>query len=224
VLTNIGPVLLAGGGADVVEVIDAANAAGVGYNLLSVNGDIGLRAAGANPFQIKLVSFNGSGTAGAVTNFNNNTNYTWTIASTTGSVTNFDPSVFNVDNSSFSNDLAGGQFVLQSGSLNVVFTNNHPPLASDATYARAKGVSLKIKISDLAANWSDPDGDGTEMIGIDATSTNGASITTNATEIFYTVVTAPVIQSARLWAGCLLPSPTASGWSRMLYLGQPRRR
>jgi hypothetical protein len=78
-----------------------------------------------NQFTIKLVSFNGSGSAGNVTNFDNNSSYSWTVASVGGSVTNFDPAAFNIDTSSFSNDLAGGQFLAQAGSLNILFTNNH---------------------------------------------------------------------------------------------------
>jgi hypothetical protein len=98
---------------------------------------------------------------------------------------NFDTNAFYFDTSSFSNDLAGGQFLAQTGSLAIVFTNNHSPTAPNATFSRAKGISLKIKISDLAATWSDPDDDPTSLIAVDATSTNGASITTNSTFIFY---------------------------------------
>ena len=44
---------------------------------------------------------------------------------------------------------------------------------------------MKIKISELATNWFDPDGDGKAMMAIDAASTNGASVSTNATYILY---------------------------------------
>ena len=182
-LINTGSLLLQSGGTNVVEVINATNAPGVGYDSLSASGNIGVQSTTGSPFSIKLASLNGSGVAGSVTNFDNNTNYLWTIAS--GTVTNFAANKFTIDTASFSNDLAGGQFVIESGSLNLRFTNNHAPLATDANFSRAKDVSLKIKISDLAAHWSDPDGDGTAMIAIAAASTNGASLPTNATYIFY---------------------------------------
>ena len=40
---------------------------------------------------------------------------------------------YAADNLIFSNDLAGGQFVVQPGSLNLRFTNNHAPAAAAAT-------------------------------------------------------------------------------------------
>ena len=67
-------------------------------------------------------------------------------------------------------------------------TNNHPPVAHDATFTRAEGLSLKIKIADLLTGYaSDPDGDvlGLESVGA---SLQGAEISTNGTYIFYTPV------------------------------------
>ncbi|PYJ05139.1 MAG: hypothetical protein DME25_08960, partial [Verrucomicrobia bacterium] len=184
-LTNTDSLLLQSGGTNVVEVIDATNSPGVGYDLLSVTGDIGVLSTAGSPYTVKLASLNGSGSAGSVTNFDNDTSYTWTFASAGGSVTNFDAGKFTINSDSFSNDLAGGQFVIEPGSLNLRFTNNHAPFATNRTYTRAKGVSLKIKISELATNWFDPDGDGKAMMAIDAASTNGASVSTNATYILY---------------------------------------
>jgi fibronectin-binding autotransporter adhesin len=111
-LTDTGSVSLQGGGSYAVEVQNAASGAGVGNDNLAVSGDIGVLATSGNKFTIKLVSLDGSGAAGAVTNFDNTTNYTWTIA--TGTVTNFDASVFTVDTNGFANALGGGQFFVNS--------------------------------------------------------------------------------------------------------------
>ncbi|PWU16613.1 MAG: hypothetical protein C5B50_13155 [Verrucomicrobia bacterium] len=189
-ITNTGATSLQGGGTNIVKVIDAPNSAGVGYDTLTVSGNIGLQATSGNPFNIKLTSVNGSGAAGAVTNFNNNTNYTWTSAS--GTVTNYDPTLFNFDTSSFSNDLAGGQFLLQSGSLKIVFTNNHPPIAAPTNYTRTAGQNMKIVIASFMTNLtSDPDGQATllqrfESIGGPMRTARGYYVSTNGTYLFYT--------------------------------------
>src|ERR1051326_7191248 len=178
--------LLQRGGTNVLEVIDATNAPGLGYDSLNVSGDIGVLSTSGSPFTIKLASLDGTGAAGSVTNFDNDTSYTWTFASAGGSVTNFDASKFTINSDSFSNDLAGGQFVIETGSLNLRFTNNHAPTAALATYARVSGVPVKIKIADLlAASTADADGDARSLVTFDSASTNGASVTTDGTYLYY---------------------------------------
>ncbi|GEM_PF-3311566 len=184
VLTDTGSILLQGGGTEVVEVMDATAGAGAGWDLLSASGDLDIFASASNTFTIKLASLDGTGSPGNVTNFDNNTSYVWTFAS--GNVSNFDAAAFNLDISSFSNDLAGGQFGIQAGvsNLNLSFTNNRPPVANNLTLLRPLGAPLKLTFANLATNWSDPDGDPVALVSIGA-STNGATITTNATTIIY---------------------------------------
>jgi hypothetical protein len=62
---------------------------------------------------------------------------------------------------------------------------NRPPAANVALFFRAKGASLQIAIADLLTNASDPDGDVLTLASVSATSTNGATLTTNATTISY---------------------------------------
>ena len=119
-----------------------------------------------------------------MTNFDNNASYTWAVAS--GNVTNFDANAFAFDTTGFANDLAGGYFFPAAGSLNVVFTNNHAPVASPASYPRVAGLTAKIPIADLLATWtSDADGDARELAGFDATSAKGASVTSDGTYLLY---------------------------------------
>jgi fibronectin-binding autotransporter adhesin len=180
-LTNTGALLLQGGGTNVVEVIDVAGGAGVGNDYISVTGDIGVQATSGNQFNLKLVSLNGSGAAGGVTNFNNDTSYTWNVAS--GNVTNFDAAAFRIDTDSFSNDLAGGEFVLAPGSLNLRFTNNHAPVANVASYVRGRGAGIKIPVANLLeANTSDQDGDARSLLSL-GSSTNGAFVTNTGSYI-----------------------------------------
>lgn len=176
------------------EIKDATGAAGTGFDQVSVTGasNINVQASSANKFAVNIISLNGA-SAGLAAGFNNNTAFTWAIASSSaGSVLNFDPSKFTLSYSSsqFQNDLAGGVFsVAQSGdgkSINMVFTPNHPPVASDAPYTRASGLSLKIKIADLIANsTSDADGDPRALQATDSTSAQGGTVTSDGTYIFY---------------------------------------
>ena len=61
---------------------------------------------------------------------------------------------------------------------------NHPPVAVEATYSRAKGTSLKIAITNLLSNVTDGDGDAMTLQSVGA-GTNGATILTNNTYVFY---------------------------------------
>ena len=93
---------------------------------------------------------------------------------------------FTLNDSQFSNDLAGGVFSIEEGSLKVKFTPNHAPVANAVTNNRAPNLTLKIKIADLlAAATSDADGDARVLSALSATSTNGVMVATNATHIFY---------------------------------------
>ena len=156
--------------------------------MTSYTGVLEVQASSVNPFVIRPVSFAGA-TAGVATNFNNTTNYSFTIATTTRGVTGFATNKFAVDTSSFSNDLAGGTFYValsaDSNSVLLLFTNNRAPTASAVSYGRAWGTALRLSISSLLANYtSDVDGDGRALVSTPA-STNGSSITTNTSYILF---------------------------------------
>jgi hypothetical protein len=182
-LAITGAALLQSEGAFACRVIDATNAPGVGYSALNVSGNIGVQATPSGQFTLRLISLDGSRLGGFITNFNNNTNYLWTIASGT-TTTNFNAGAFKFDTSQFSNDLAGGFFLIQTGALQVVFTNNHPPATAPMTVMRSNGAPLKIPIANVATNWSDPDGDLVALLGVGA-STNGVAVATNSAYFLY---------------------------------------
>jgi Bacterial Ig domain len=73
-----------------------------------------------------------------------------------------------------------------AGQVNLVVTstNNSPPVANPATYYRL-GDSLMIPIASLATNWSDPDGNPLTLASVDASSTNGGTVTYDSTNIYY---------------------------------------
>lgn len=174
-ITNSGTATLGSGGNFVVTVQDAAAGPDAGWSFLQTTGRLDTEAAVTNPFTINLVSF-ATDNSGLVTNFNNNTNYDWTIASAAGGLTNFSANKFIVDSSLFENDLAGGYFYVRtnSSSLILTFTNNHPPSAAIVTLYRT-GTVTAIPISLVAAGWTDPDGDPVVLAGLDSSSANGTN-------------------------------------------------
>ncbi len=176
------------------EMKDAAGAAGVGFDQVSVPGtsNITVLATSGSKCSINLISLNGA-SPGQAAGFNNNTAASWPIASAVGgSLLSFDASKFAISatTAQFQNNLGGGLFsVAQSGdgkSLNVVFTPNHSPTASDVLYTNAPGLQLKIRIADLlAGSTSDPDGNPRALSAVDAVSAQGGAITSDATTIYY---------------------------------------
>jgi autotransporter-associated beta strand protein len=67
-------------------------------------------------------------------------------------------------------------YLSSSATLNQVVTN-HPPAAALMTVHTSSGVSVKIKLSDIATNWSDVDADTISLTAINLSSTNGVPLT-----------------------------------------------
>ena len=61
---------------------------------------------------------------------------------------------------------------------------NHPPTATDASYTRAAGSALHIAITNLAACWSDVDGDTVSLAAV-GVSTNGVTVTNTSGTLVY---------------------------------------
>lgn len=61
---------------------------------------------------------------------------------------------------------------------------NHPPTADNVTYSRKANAPLTINIADLMTNVTDADGDWLTFGGL-VGSTNGATLTTNSSQIIY---------------------------------------
>ena len=64
---------------------------------------------------------------------------------------------------------------------------NVAPVAGTASLQRPRNVPLKIPIATLMSSASDLNGDALTFVGVSATSTNGATIFTNATYVLYSV-------------------------------------
>ena len=169
------------GGSFTVNVSNATGAAGSGYTQTNYTGYLDILALTTNPFTIQLT------TPAPAANFNNDSNYVWTIATTTRGVLDFDPTKFSVNSGAFSNDLAGGTFSVTTNGSNVVvvFSPNHAPVANPLFLGRAWGTAMRISIPFVLTNFtSDLDGDVTLFSGAGG-STNGTPITTNAIFILF---------------------------------------
>jgi len=63
--------------------------------------------------------------------------------------------------------------------------NSSPVAGPPLTFTNTPGAQLQIPIASLTANASDPDGDAVTLNGINLTTTNGVTLVTNGTTIFY---------------------------------------
>jgi hypothetical protein len=61
-----------------------------------------------------------------------------------------------------------------------------PPVAATMTVQRTAGLALQISLADVATNWSDVYRYPVTLAGINLTTTNGVTLTTNSSWIFYT--------------------------------------
>jgi fibronectin-binding autotransporter adhesin len=117
---------LGGGGAYNWEISNGTGAAGASFDQLNVS-NLSLSGLAASPFTIAITGLaGGSGTVGAIPNFNASLSYSWPIITTTAGITGYTgSSQFTLNYGNFTNDLAGGSFSVSSGS-NDIFLNFNP--------------------------------------------------------------------------------------------------
>lgn len=158
---------------------------GEGYSVVNYAGYLDIQATTGSPFAIHLATFDGT-LRGAAANFDNNNAFTWTIATASFGVLNFDPAKFVVDTSYFTNDLAGGTFsvALRDNSVLVLFTPNGAPVANQVVIGRAWGTFLRVPISLVLEATTDPNNDPRALHWVGG-GTNWSFIATNDTEILF---------------------------------------
>lgn len=137
---NTGAETWNGGGSYVCE-INSTNA--TGRDLLNITGALNVQATSGSNFTVKLVSLTVGNSPGLLTNFNKFANYTWTIATTSGGVSNFATSKFASDTSTFSNDFSGGVFSLAVAGNNLVLNYTAAPPVFNAI-ARLGGGGMQL--------------------------------------------------------------------------------
>lgn len=142
---------------------------------VNIEGALAITATTANKFVIELQSLNAAGVGGPVSTFNSYGNYTWTICSATGGITGFDPAVFTVNTTGFTNTLAGNFSLEQQGATLVLrYTRTGTPNPSYATWSASLPAGLQ------GAN-DDADSDGISNLVEFATGTSGSTTTYGTT-------------------------------------------
>ena len=128
-LTINGDLTWSGGGNYDWEILSLADGPGTGWDLITVGDELLFSSlSSTNKFNINLFSLSGASTAGALTNFNYATNYTWTILTASNNIAGFDAGNFNLNTAGFTayNDLHGGLFSLavDGGDLNLLYKSS----------------------------------------------------------------------------------------------------
>lgn len=90
-----------------VAMNDPIGVMGMNWTGLTIDGDLAITATSDNPFTIKLYS--------AMSNFDDGSPYSWTIAAVSGAVTGFSPEKFVVNTSGFTSPPDGTFSVAQGG-------------------------------------------------------------------------------------------------------------
>lgn len=103
------------------EINNLEAAAGAGWDLVNINGDLSITANSSIRFILELDSLTLSNQAGLLAGFDPSSNYSWKFASATGSIIGFDESKFQIDTTHFSNFLNGAFRVSELG--NSLFLN-----------------------------------------------------------------------------------------------------
>ena len=107
---------LFGGGATYrfeLNQAESGQGAAAGWDWLNVTGTLTIAATEANPIVIEFHSLGLDNNPGTVYDLTPDGRYTWTIATASGGVANFEPSFFRVDSANFLNDYPGAVFGLQ---------------------------------------------------------------------------------------------------------------
>jgi fibronectin-binding autotransporter adhesin len=148
-----GGITWADGGSYDWNLLDATGSAGTAYDNLNLGSStLNLGSVSAGGFNLNLATLSANGTTGNAINWANTTPKTWTIL-TSGGITGFSDTLFNIDATGFSNSLGGGSFsVAQSGNnINLLFT----PLSSSAYLFDVDGATAGAGNPSGSYNFSD---------------------------------------------------------------------
>ncbi len=169
---NAGNTVFNPAGAFELEMYDWAGAAGSGWDLLSITGDLTLSNTTMSPFAINLVSMSSTNAAGLSINFNPNQSFTNTFLTYSGSLLGeaFSAGLFTVNTNNFQNAINGTFSITNvAGGLALLYTTSFLP-AADYVWNVGSGAWS------TGANWTNgtapTDGDTIVFSGAGGSSTN----------------------------------------------------
>lgn len=105
----------ADGGSYQFEINDADGSAGVNWDNIALSGDLDVSGLSADGFTLFLVSLDGGNSAAELPNFDDNTDYSWEIASFSTITGVYTSDLISVDTTDFQNAFTGTFAVNQSG-------------------------------------------------------------------------------------------------------------
>lgn len=118
-MSFINTLTLGGGGEFLWEINNATGSAGMNWDRVNIAGSLAITATSGNPYVIQASTLAGS-IAGAMSNFDPQSLYDWTLITASGGITGFSAADFTFDFGSFSNSHPGAFSVLMSGNSLVV--------------------------------------------------------------------------------------------------------
>jgi autotransporter-associated beta strand protein len=125
-ILNAGSTTFASGGNYKWEIDTFGGVVGNNWDFLNITGDLTISATSGSKFIIDVISLLASSdTAGLATNFNDASNYSFAIATASGSISGYGSDVFNINTSGFQNAFTGtwGTSLSNDGkSLNLTYT------------------------------------------------------------------------------------------------------
>jgi len=148
-------------GALQVEFNDTDTGAGIGWDLLNINGTLSINSSSGTPFIIEVDTLDLSDDPGPLHDFSSALSYSWKIVGTTGGITGFSADKFNIDTAGFFNHLGGGTFSLSlENSGNDLHLNFTPAVSSLNTWLQAEFTEAELADPSISGDDADFDGDG----------------------------------------------------------------
>ena len=135
---------------------------GIGYDTVTVDGDVTVSATKDSPCQVAPVTI-AEGTFGDCTGFDNTQSYVWHIVRATGSISGFDAAAFSPVDFVFNNDLGGGALSVVQGTekvggttyqtVDLVFTPSTPDITISSGPTIGAGGTQFAKGSNQTIAW-----------------------------------------------------------------------
>lgn len=131
-----------GGSIMTFEVSQAGGTEGAGWDKLLINGGLTINANAGSRFVIDVSSLTLGGIQGNVGDFDNSQSYSWRFVETTGGISGFSESAFDIQTGNFANDTGLGDFNIVADANNLYLTFTPVPEPSTIAMGVLGGVMV----------------------------------------------------------------------------------